>query len=51
MEPDAQNARLEMPVSGADPEPGTQPGEVSAALRVQILSTERRCSSRCCQPA
>jgi hypothetical protein len=40
MEPDAQNARLEMPVSGADPEPGTQPGEVSAALRVQILSTE-----------
>ena len=40
MEPDAQNARLETPVSGADPEPGTQPGEVSAALRVQILSTE-----------
>jgi hypothetical protein len=40
MEPDAQNARLETPVSGADPEPGTQRGEVSAALRVQILSTE-----------
>jgi hypothetical protein len=40
MEPDAQNARLETPVSGADPEPGTQRGEVSAALLVQILSTE-----------
>jgi hypothetical protein len=40
MEPDAQNVRLETPVSGADPEPGTQRGEVSAALRVQILSTE-----------
>jgi hypothetical protein len=40
MEPDAQNARLETPVSGADPEPGTPRGEVSAALRVQILSTE-----------
>jgi hypothetical protein len=40
MEPDAQNARLETPVSGSDPDPGTPPGEVSAALRVQILSTE-----------
>jgi hypothetical protein len=39
-EPDAQNVRFQTPVSGSDPEPGTQPGEVSAALRVQILSTE-----------
>jgi hypothetical protein len=39
-EPDAQNLRFQTPVSGSDPEPGTQPGEVSAALRVQILSTE-----------
>jgi hypothetical protein len=39
-EPDAQHVRSETPVSGSDPEPGTQPGEVSAALRVQILSTE-----------
>ena len=40
MEPDAQNVRFETPVRAADPEPGTQRGEVSAALRVQILSTE-----------
>ena len=40
MEPDAQNVRSESPVRGSDPEPEIQRGEVSAALRVQILSTE-----------
>ena len=40
MEPDAQNARSETPVGGFDPDPGTQRGELSAALRVQILLTE-----------
>jgi hypothetical protein len=40
MEPDAQNLRSETPVRGSDPEPETQRGEVSAALRLQILSTE-----------
>jgi hypothetical protein len=40
MEPDAQNVRSEKPVRGSDPEPETQRGEVSAALRAQILSTE-----------
>jgi hypothetical protein len=40
MEPDAQNVRFETPVRGSDPEAGMQRGEVSAALLVQILSTE-----------
>jgi hypothetical protein len=31
MEPDAQHVRFETPVSGSDPEPGTQREEVSAA--------------------